>query len=351
VDRYVSDAEYAGIDPYIIPGKPESGLLPGIESEIKGSLPIGDADTKRLQSFNYRLCLTRDPENRVRFRKPSGYNDRDYELLFRIFETGGDSSFTTQAMPNLKTDSNNQGRMSGDFIGGSFSLSEGWTYGDASYERRRQVIQAHQQYHQGLLWTLQNHERVPEKHRQNLAAWGLSRDEFVDNNNWPYQLYVREARRMVGNTIVTQHHVQMRPGYEVKDSIGLGSYSLDSHVVRRVVVNGKIRGEGGFYLWWDRPYPLPYGCIVPRKEDVANLFSPTTLSATHAAFGSIRMEPTYMILGQAAATAAVLAIEQRTSVQDVSYAALAKRLAADGQVLALDTPGTPDPSSRGAKPR
>jgi hypothetical protein len=347
VDRYVSDGEYAKIDPYIVPGKPESGLLPGIEAEIKGPLPLGEADTRRLQSFNYRLCLTQDPANRVPFPKPADYDERDFELLFRIFETGGESSFTTQAMPNRKTDSNNQGRMSGDFIGGSFSIQEGWTYSDASYERRRQVVASHQRYHKGLLWSLLNHPRVPEKHREALAAWGLSRDEFADNGNWPYQLYVREARRMVGQTMVTQHHVQMKPGFEVKDPIGMGSYSLDSHVVRRIVVDGKIRGEGGFYIWWDRPYPLPYGCIVPQKSDVTNLFAPTTLSATHAAFGSIRMEPTYMILGQASATAAVLALEQNVDVQDVRYAALAKRLSDDRQVLALDVPGTPDPSARG----
>lgn len=335
VDKYYSENEYHGIDPYVTPGNPASGLLPGIESEIKGEMPLGDADPNRLQSFNYRLCLTQETANRVSFPKPDGYDEKRYELLFRLLAVGQESLFTTQAMPNRKTDSNSQGKMSGDYVGGSFSLAEGLHYSDASYERRNRMIEDHRHYHQGLLWTMANHERVPEALRRKASVWGLSKDEFVDNANWPYQLYIREARRMVGATVVTQHHVQMKSGYEVKDSIGLGSYSLDSHVVRRIVIDGKIRDEGGFYVWWDTPYPLPYGCMVPRKEEVTNLFVPVTVSATHAAFGSIRMEPTYMILGQAAGTAAVLALQKNGAVQDVEYSELAKQLTKDGQVLAM----------------
>lgn len=337
VDRYYHGA-YAGVDPYVTAGKSGSGLLPGIESEWDGTraaFPLGEADPQRLQSFNYRLCLTREPKNRIPIARPDGYDERQFELLFRLFAAGEKPGFTTQAVPNRKTDSNAVGRMSGDFVGGSFSVAEGWTYSDASYERRRQVLDAHRRYQQGLFWTLQNHARIPAPVRQELAAWGLSRDEFAENDHWPYQLYVREARRMVGLTTVTQHHVQKKPGYAVSDPIGLGSYSLDSHVIRRIMVDGKIYDEGGFYVWWDKPYPIPYGCIVPQKSDAANLLVPITLSATHAAFGSIRMEPTYMILGQAAATAAVLALQSGVAVQEVDYTALAKRLTADGQRLAL----------------
>ncbi len=313
---------------------------------MRGAFPLGEADPRRLQCFNYRLCLTQFGENRVAFARPAGYDEREFELLFRILEKGDDSSFTTQAMPNRKTDSNSQGKVSSDYVGGSFSVKEGWNYSEASYERRKTVLQDHRRYHQGLLWSLQNHPRVPEKHRKELGEWGLSKDEFTDNGNWPYQVYVREARRMEGLAMVTQHHVQLKPGFD-KDFIGCGSYSLDSHVVRRIVLDGQIRNEGGFYIWWDRPYPLPYGCLVPRKDSVNNLFAPTTLSATHAAFGSIRMEPTYMILGQAAATAAALAIEGKVAAQDVPYAALSKRLIADGQILASSVPGTPDAAKRG----
>jgi hypothetical protein len=327
---------YPDVDPYVIPGKPESGLIAGIESTFTNPAMLGEADAKRLQCFTFRLCLTNDSENRVPFARPADYDERHYELLFRLLKHGGEAGFTTEAMPNRKTDANSLGHMSGDFVGGSFSIADGWTYSDASYARRKQIVAAHRSYQAGLLWTLQNHQRVPARIQRCLAQWGLSKDEFIDNGNWPYQLYVREARRMVGVTMVTQHHVQMQPGYAVANPIGLGSYSLDSHVVRRVVVDGKIRDEGGFYVWCDKPYPLPYGCIVPQRRDATNLLSPVALSATHAAFGSIRMEPTYMILGQAAATAAVLALKNGIAVQDVNYGDLAKRLAADGQRLTME---------------
>ena len=335
VDRYHSADAYQGVDPYLIPGKPESGFIAGVEGKWdEAQTPLGAADTKRLQSFNYRLCLTTEAKNRAAFPKPKNYDEKQYELLFRLLATGKESSWTTQAMPNLKTDSNNQGSMSGDFVGGSFSLPEHLTYSSATYGRRKQMLADHRTYQQGLLWSLQNHERVPSELRTRLAPWGLAKDEFADNENWPYQVYVREARRMEGITTVTQHHVQKRPGFSVQDSVGLGSYSLDSHVVRRVVIDGGIRDEGGFYVFWDKPYPIPYGCLVPKSDDCLNLLVPVTVSATHAAFGSIRMEPTYMILGQAAGAAACLAIKQNVSVQTVPYADLAKQLAQDKQVLA-----------------
>lgn len=336
VDRYHGEGAYAGIDPFVTPGDPKSGLIRGVEEvwETGKPQPLGDADPLRLQSFNFRLCLTRERANRVPFAKPEGYDEREYELLFRLLAVGKESGFTTQAMPNRKTDSNSQGSMSGDFVGGNFSAREKWTFSESSYDHRRRVIEAHRRYQLGLLWTLQNHARVPDTQKAKIAPWGLAADEFADNDNWPYQLYIREARRMNGVAVVTQHHVQLKPGFAVKDPIGLGSYSLDSHSVRRVVVNGEIRSEGGFYIWWDTPYPLPYGCILPPKTAATNLLVPVTVSATHAAFGSIRMEPTYMILGQSAATAAVLALRGNVAVQDLSYADLATRLAADRQVLA-----------------
>lgn len=337
IDKYYSDNEYPGIDPYVLPGKLESGFITGIEGVFTDMNSLGNADPKRLQSFNYRLCLTTDPANHVPFARPAGYEEREYELLFRLLASGEQSGFTTQAMPNHKIDANGRGHMSSDFIGGSFSASAGWTYSELNYERRKQIAAAHRRYQEGLLWTLQNHERVPAAMRQS-TTWGLSRDEFADNGNWPYQLYVREARRMNGVQVVTQHHVQQKQGYEVSDSIGMGSYSLDSHTVRRVVVDGMIRNEGSFYVWEDKPYPLPAGSILPRRNEITNLLAPVTVSATHAAFGSIRMEPTYMILGQSAATIAVLALRRGVPVQDVGYDALAKQLTADGQVLKMPPP-------------
>ena len=345
-DRGYTPNEFPGIDPYKTPGDPKSGLIAGVESvwNPDGKERVGASDFKRLQSFNYRLCLTQHAENRAPFVKPENYKEADYELLLRLFEKNKPSSFTEQLMPNLKTDSNNQGPMSLDFVGGSFSANK-WTYSDASDTQRDQIALAHRRYTEGYVWTIQNHPRVPQAWREKLANWGWAKDEFVDNGHFPYQMYVREARRMDGLSVMTQHHVQRKPGYEVKDSIGLGSYSLDSHVVRRVVVDGNIKNEGGFYVWWDVPYPISYGAIVPKKASEAeNLLVPVTLSATHAAFGSIRMEPTYMLLGQAAATAAVLALDKRVSVQAVSYADLSARLRADKQILDWENvPPSPSP--------
>jgi hypothetical protein len=337
VDRYYNEDEYRGVDPYITPGVPKSGFISGIEGVFDGKEKLGQAD-HRLQSFNYRLCMTNDPGRRVYISKPQNYDERLYEILFRLYAAGQTSSFSTQPMPNNKTDSNAKGAMSFDFIGGDSSLAGHWNYSEADDKTRRKIVAAHRNYQQGLLWTLQNHPRIPASTRNEMGKWGLDAEEFESNGHWPYQLYVREARRMIGQTMVTQHHVQRKPGYDVADSIGLGSYSLDSHIVRRVVVDGKIQNEGGFYVWWTTPYPIPYGAVTPKRAEAINLLVPVTLSATHAAFGSFRMEPTYMILGQAAATAAALAIDRKSAVQDVDYTALSQRLAADGQVLTARRP-------------
>jgi hypothetical protein len=323
---------YGDIDPYKTPGDPASGFIKGIEGELRPDERLGDPDS-RLQAFNLRLCLTNDPANRLPVEKPAGYNEANYELLLRIYEGGNVCGFSTQEMPNAKTDSNNSGVFSLDYIGGNYSIAEGWNYSDASYEKRAEILADHLHYTQGLLWTIMNHPRVPEQHRQEWLKWGPCKDEFTDNGGWPHQVYVREARRMWGTFVMTQHHVQVAEGHPVPDSVGLGSYSLDSHNIRRVVIEGRIRPEGGFYLFSTQVYPISYGAIIPKKEEVTNLLVPVTLSATHAAFGSIRMEPTYMILGQSAATAAALALQAQTPVQDLPYATLAARLKADGQVL------------------
>lgn len=325
------------IDPYVVKGDPKSGFVAGIDGEMPAGEKIGDADT-RLQSFNYRLCLTTIAENRVPVGKPKNYNEARYEFLYRLYEVGQPSGFSAEEMPNGKTDSNNSGRMSLDFIGGNYSIAGGWNYSESDYEHRKQIIRNHVDYTRGLLWTLMNSPRIPEKDRMKWSQYGLAADEFADNGNWPYQLYVREARRMLGRTMMTQHHIELKPGYEIADSIGLGSYSLDSHGVRRVVIDGKIRFDGGFYIFRKQPYPISYGAIVPREAEIRNLLVPVTLSATHAAFGSIRMEPTYMILGQSAGAAAALSVIGKTSVQEVPYETLKARLLAAGQRLAPSPP-------------
>lgn len=318
------------ISPYVVPGDPGSGFIAGIEGELPPNEKAGDAD-RRLQSFNLRLCLTDDPTNRMPINQPDNYNPADYELLLRLYELGHECGFSTQEMPNRKTDSNNHGVMSLDFVGGSFNMKEGWIYSEASYEKRREIAEAHRAYTHGLLYTIMNHPRVPAEARAKWSRWGLAADEFVDNGHWPRQIYVREARRMVGEMMMTMHHVDHKE--PIPDPVGQGSYSLDSHVVRRVVVNGKIRNEGGFYSWRDVPYPVSYRALVPKRDEIQNLFAPVTLSATHVAFGSLRMEPTYMILAHSSATAAAIAIRENVAIQDVPYDILSRTLKEQGQVL------------------
>lgn len=339
--RYYKDHAYDGISPYVTPGDPSSGFIAGVEGVMPAGEKAGDADN-RLQAFNYRLCLTTDDSNRTPIAKPATYDEADYELLLRLYEAGHPSGFTTQEMPNGKTDSNDQGMVSFDFVGGNFDIEAGWNYSEMSYDDRRGVAAAHRDYQQGMLWTIMHHPRVPEESRRKWSRYGLASDEFRDNGNWPRQMYVREARRMVGEMVMTSHHVQRERGYVVDDSIGQGSYSLDSHVVRRVVVDGVIRNEGGFYRYWDKAYPISYRSIVPQRDEMENLLVPVTLSATHAAFGSLRMEPTYMILGHSAATAAALAVRDQAAVQDVPYPELRRHLLEQGQLL-----GTPAPAGFG----
>lgn len=327
------NSPYYGVDPYVIPGEPSSGLIRQIEGPFTDTSQIGKADN-RLQAFNFRMTLTDVAANRVPIPKPAGYDEKDYELLFRLYEARQNPGFTTQRMPNLKCDNNNDGRMSLDWPGGNFSIDDARVYSEASYAERMNIIRRHRDYVQGLLWTMLYHPRVPEAAQNSRTKWGLSKDEFADNENWPYFAYVREARRMEGEMVMTEHHVKMTSS-DVTDSIGQGSYSLDSHVVRRVVIQDTIWDEGGFYLSWSTGYPISYRAVLPKRNQASNLLVPVCLSASHAAFGSIRMEPTYMILGQSAATAAALAIENACDVQQVPYGLLRTRLLQDGQRLGV----------------
>lgn len=325
---FFSGSRIPSISPYIVPNDPESGLLAGIEGEMPAHERLGDSDS-RLQSFNYRLTLTKEPANRIPISKPAGYDERQFEMLLRLYESGEGAGWTTHEMPNGKTDSNSQGVVSLDLIGGSAGYSEG------SYEDRARIAEAHRRYAQGVLWTVMHHPRIPEAERQKWAGWGLAADEYPDNGHWPRQLYVREARRMVGEMVMTQQHVEQAPGFDIHDPIGMGSYSLDSHGVRRVVLNGKMRTEGSFYQRCDAPYPISYRSIIPRRTEIQNLLNPVTLSASHVAFGSIRMEPTYMLLSHSAAVAAALAIRARSAVQDVPYDMLKDHLLEQRQILTL----------------
>ena len=314
-----------GVDPYIRPGDPSSGLLPGIDPAGPGREGAGDP---RVQAYCFRMCLTDHPENRIPFHRPEDYRELDYELMLRNFEAGERGMpWINSAMPNRKTDTNNRTGFSTDFIG------QNYDYPDGDYATRAGIVRRHLHYQQGLMWTLANHPRVPESIRGEVSRWGMTRDEFVEGNGWQEQLYVREARRMVGRLVMTQHHCQGRE--VVTDPIGLAAYGMDSHHVQRYVDgNGHVQNEGDVEVGGFAPYPIGYRAITPAEAECANLLVPVCLSASHIAFGSIRMEPVFMVLGQSAAAAAVLAMEEEVSVQQVAYDRLRARLVADGQVLA-----------------
>ena len=311
------------VDPWVVPGDPSSGLLPLVDPAPPGVDGDGDA---RVQAYCFRVCTTDVPANRGAWRRPEGYDERTYEILFRNFEAGDTRvPWNPVFLPNRKTDTNNNFAVSTDFLGGSHA------YPLADDAARAEIVAAHRRYQEGLLWTLANHPRVPEGVREHFRRLGPALDEFTDNGNWPTQLYVREARRMVSDVVMNQNHCQQR--VVVDDPVGLGAYNMDSHNVRRHVdARGRLRNEGDIQVGVS-PYRISWRSIRPRREEALNLLVPVCLSASHVAYGSIRMEPVFMVLGQSAATAAVMAIERGVAVQDVPYDALRSRLLADGQIL------------------
>jgi len=318
------------ISPYVEPGKPESGLLYGVSAEPPGTR--GEAD-QRVQAYCYRLCMTDHDENRIPFPKPDGYDPQHYELLARLFEAGWREHFGKfDPIPNHKTDTNNHGPFSMDHIGANYD------YPEATYERRREILKDHENYQKGLLYFTANDPRVPEQVRAAMSKWGLPKDEFKDSGGWPHQIYVREARRMAGAYVMTE--MDCLDKKETPDSVGMGSYTIDSHNVRRYVKpDGFVQNEGDIGVHCPRPYEIAYGALTPKKAECENLIVPVCLSSTHIAYGSIRMEPVFMILAQSAATAASMAIDSRGAVQDVPYEALKKKLLEDGQILANEKPG------------
>ena len=312
------------ISPYVVPGDPSSGVLPLVSTAPPGE--YGSAD-KKVQAYCFRMCLTQVPENRVAFAKPEGYDPNQYELLVRIFNAGWRETFQKfDPIPNLKTDTNNHGPFSTDYIG------RNWDYPEATYERRREIVQEHERYQRGWLYFIANDPRVPEDVRSQMAKWGLAKDEFTDTGNWPHQIYVREARRMLGKYVMTENELLKRK--PTPESIGMGSYGIDSHNIQRYITpEGFVQNEGDIGVSTRGPYQIAFGSILPKSGQAPNLLVPVCLSSSHIAYGSIRMEPVFMILGQSAATAAAMAIDGNLAVQDVPYDKLRARLLADGQVL------------------
>jgi FAD-dependent oxidoreductase family protein/alpha-galactosidase-like protein len=310
------------VDPYVTPGDPGSGLLHGVQPGPAGE--SGAADD-RIQAFNFRVCLTKAADRRP-FPRPPGYDPARYELLRRYLEAGvWDAMRLNTPMPNGKTDFNNNGAVSTDNVG----RNHGWPGGD--YATREAIFADHVNYQQGLLHFLANDPAVPAAVRAEAGEWGLPADEFAGTGGWPHELYVREGRRLVGDYVVTEHDCRWTA--VAPDPVGLASYNMDSHNCARVVVDGLARNEGDVQVGPAGPYGVSYRAIVPRRGECANLVVPVALSASHIAFGSVRMEPVFMLLGHAAARAADLALAHGVAVQDVAYADLRRALLADGMVL------------------
>ncbi len=312
------------IDPYKTPGDKSSGLLPRISPDHPGNKCEGD---RRIQAYCFRTCLTKHPLNRIPFSRPEGYDSTQYELLLRVFAAGWRETFQKfDEIPNRKTDVNNHGPFSFDNIGMNYD------YPDASYERRREIIREHTSYQKGLLYFIANDQRVPADVRNEMNLWGYAADEFTDNSNWPYNIYVREARRLIGEYVMTEHDVLGKR--EVPHSIGMGSYTLDSHNVQRYVKpDGFVQNEGDIGISVRKPYKIDLGSILPKREECSNLIVSVCISCSHIAFGSIRMEPVFMILGQSAGTIAAMAISERKSIYELSYEEIKSKLIAGKQVL------------------
>lgn len=317
------------IDPYRVPGDPASGLVPRISGDKAG--PHGSAD-KKIQAYTFRMCLTDVPGNRVPFARPKDYDASQYTLLKRYMDAGYRDFFRKfDRIPNGKTDTNNFGAFSFDNIGMNYGYPTGT---DAE---RAAIVAEHVAYQQGLLWFMANDAGVPAETRAEMSKWGLCKDEFADNGHWPREFYVREARRMVSDFVMAEPH--LRGSKPTPRPIGMGSYNMDSHNVQRIVdARGFARNEGNIEISPGRAYPISYAAIIPKRSEASNLLVPVALSASHIAYGSIRMEPVFMILGESAAAAASLAIAAGRPVQDIDYAKLRERLVANGQILDMAGP-------------
>ena len=316
----------AKVDGYLTPGDPSSGLLPHVH-KIEG-LENGQGDRK-IQAYNYRMCLTKDPALKIPLEKPAGYREIDHELLLRNFEAG-DGRMPALIEPlagsESKVDWNNMHAVGSDYVAAN------WEYPEASYQKRREIEKAHRLYIHGFLWTLADSKRVPERIRKRVSGFGLPKDEFQSNGGWPYMIYIREARRMVSDYVMTQHNCMSKK--KAEDSVGLASFGMDSHAVQHIVnEQGYVRNEGVIWRKPPRPYTVSYRSIIPRKGECENVFAPICLSASHVAHGSIRMEPVFMVLSESAAHAAAIAIEEGLSVQQVEYGKLKPVLLKSGQKL------------------
>lgn len=316
------------VDPYQIPGDPSSGLIATVQDE-----PLGEegAPDHRIQAYCFRMCLTRDQDNQIPFSKPQNYDRSHYEIYLRYLDAGGKLYTPYAGLPNGKTDLGAWHDLSHNLYG----MNHDYPGGD--YATRARVLQQHRDFTQGLFYFLANDTAVDEQLRREWSQWGLAADEFQDNGGWPRMFYVREARRMVSDYVITEHHTRRKGQEPVPDPVAIAFWPPDTHHVRRIVRDGYVYNEGfvfGGESW--APFGISYRSLLPKAEEATNLLTPTCLSSTHVAYGAIRLEWTFMALGQAAGTAAALAVKQKKLVQEIDYQILSSRLLSDGQVLEVD---------------
>jgi hypothetical protein len=310
------------VDPYVVEGDPSSGVLPGIETE---GFETGAGD-HRVQAYNFRLCLTDDSKKRIPFTKPEGYDRQQYELLVRYCKAGYVPRFVRfDKLINGKYDMNNQGAISTDYIGMNFDFPE------ADYPTREKIFQAHVDWIKGLMWFWYSDPVIADSFKERYHHFGWSNEDFIDTGHFPHALYIREARRLVGDVVMTEHHC--RGNKVVEDPISLAAYTMDSHNCRRLVIDGKVRNDGDVQIFSGPPYLISYRSIIPKRGECTNLYIPFCLSASHIAFGSIRMEPVFMIIAESSVEAAALAIELDCDAQNVPYGLLKSRLEKAGQVI------------------
>lgn len=312
------------ISPYTIPGDSSSGVLPRISTSIPGKKGDGD---NQVQSYCYRMCLTKLEANRVPFKRPKKYDSTQYELLARILDDGWNETFDKfDPIPNYKTDVNNHGPFSFDNIGMNYD------YPEATYERRLEITKEHETYQKGLLYFYATDSRIPTDLQIEMNKWGLAKDEFTDNGNWPFQIYVRESRRLIGEFVMTENELLGKQ--KVSNPIGMGSYTMDSHNTQRYITpEGYVQNEGDIGIHPEQPYQIAMGSIIPKKEECRNLLVPVAVSSSHIAYGSIRMEPVFMIIGQSSGIIASMSIEKNRDIHELDYNEIKLKLIKEGQIL------------------
>ena len=313
------------VDPYIVPGDPSSGLLPTIQSAAMGEY---GAPSKYIQGFCYRMVLTREENNSIAVQKPENYDPTSYEIYRRYMASGGELFYPTPQRPGDKTDVGSWHDLSANLYG------ENWQYPAGDYATQDSIVRYHRDFTLGLIWFLQNDDAVDSTTGANWAGWGLPKDEFMDNQHWPRRLYIRSARRLISDYVITEHHTRRSNPEEAEDPVALAWWPPDTHHARRIVQGGYAYNEGFVFGGDDwRPFGISWRALIPKSAECTNLITPTCLSSSYVAYGAIRIVPTFMMLGQSAGCAAALAVEADCDVQAIDYSRLRDLLRKSGQLL------------------